>query len=105
MLAMAGTLAGLLLGVASGDANTLKASQALMIGSRGAATAAMLNYSQDDEREADHVGMNALVKAGYNPRGMPETFEVMLKTNGSTPARRCRPTFQLTPALLTESFT
>jgi len=79
MLAMAGTLAGLLLGVASGDANTLKASQALMIGSRGAATAAMLNYSQDDEREADHVGMNALVKAGYNPRGMPETFEVMLK--------------------------
>lgn len=78
MLSMAGLLAGAFLGVAGGgDAG--KAGAAIMMGSQGIATAAMLQYSQDDEREADHVGMNSLVKAGYNPEGMPGTFEVMQK--------------------------
>lgn len=75
MFAMAGTLAGIFLGM-SGQG---KAGAALMTTSQGAATAAMLQYSQDDEREADQVGMNSLVKAGYNPKGMPGTFEVMQK--------------------------
>lgn len=79
MLSMAGTLAGLFLGVAANNSGALKASQALMMGSQGIATAAMLQYSQDDEREADHVGLNSLVKAGYNPKGMPRTFELMRK--------------------------
>ncbi len=79
MLSMAGTLAGMLLGVTAGNSSMLKASTALMAGSQGLATAAMLQYSQDDEREADHVGLNSLVKAGYNPKGMPRTFELMRK--------------------------
>lgn len=79
LLSMAGTLAGVFLGVTSNNGSMLKASQALMIGSQGAATAAMLQYSQDDEREADHVGLNSMVKAGYNPEGMPRTFELMRK--------------------------
>ena len=79
LLSTAGTLAGLFLGLAVGGGNASKAGTALMMGSTGIATAAMLQYSQDDEREADHVGMNSLVKAGYNPSGMPGTFEVMMK--------------------------
>jgi predicted Zn-dependent protease len=79
LLSTAGMLAGLLLGVASGGNNAAQAGQALMLGSQGVATAAMLHYSQEDEREADHVGLNSMVKAGYNPEGMPETFEIMLK--------------------------
>lgn len=78
MLSMAGTLAGIFLGVA-GNSSMSKAGRALMVGSQGAATAAMLQYSQDDEREADHVGLNSMVKAGYNPQGMPRTFELMRK--------------------------
>jgi predicted Zn-dependent protease len=78
MLAMAGVLAGAFLGVA-GNSSASKVGQALMVGSQGAATAAMLNYSQEDEREADQVGLNSLVQAGYNPQGMPDTFEMMLK--------------------------
>ncbi|MDC0335643.1 M48 family metalloprotease [Pseudodesulfovibrio sp.] len=78
LLSTAGLLAGIFLGVAGGSGSA-KAGQALMMGSQGLATTAMLQYSQDDEREADHVGMNSLVKAGYNPKGMPGTFEVMLK--------------------------
>ncbi|MFH1915116.1 MAG: M48 family metalloprotease [Pseudomonadota bacterium] len=78
LLSMAGLLAGVFLGVA-GNNSAAKVGQALMVGSQGAATAAMLNYSQEDEREADQVGLNSMVKAGYNPKGMPETFEIMLK--------------------------
>ncbi|WP_243545354.1 M48 family metallopeptidase [Pseudodesulfovibrio tunisiensis] len=74
-IALVGSLAGLLLGMSgSGESGS-----ALMMGSMGAAQAAMLKYSQDDENEADHVGLNALVKAGYNPEGMPRTFEIMQK--------------------------
>lgn len=78
MLSMVGMLAGVFLGVAGG-ADGAKLGGALVAGSQGAATAAMLTYSQQDENEADHVGMNALVKAGYNPKGMPATFETLLK--------------------------
>lgn len=79
LLATAGTLAGLFLGMAVGGETASKAGTALMMGSSGLATAAMLQYSQDDEREADHVGLNSLVKSGYNPTGLPGTFEVMMK--------------------------
>lgn len=79
LLSTAGTLAGLLIGVVGGGGNAASVGSAIMLGSTGAATAAMLQYSQDDEREADHVGLNSLVKAGYNPKGLPETFEIMQK--------------------------
>ena len=79
LLATAGTLAGLFLGIAVGGDSAAKAGTALMMGSSGLATAAMLQYSQEDEREADHIGLNSMVKAGYNPTGMPNTFEVMMK--------------------------
>ncbi|MBU1248105.1 MAG: M48 family metalloprotease [Proteobacteria bacterium] len=74
-----GTLAGVFIG-ATGNADTSKMGQALAIGSQAAGQAAFLSYTQENEREADHVGINYLVAAGYNPAGMPETFELMLKT-------------------------
>lgn len=86
LLSTVGVLAGAFLGMTGGSGSG-KAAQAIMAGSQGLATAAMLQYSQDDENEADHVGLNSLVKAGYNPQGMPQTFEIMLKNrwfdNGS----------------------
>lgn len=33
-------------------------------------TGVMMRYSRDNEREADMLGMNMLVRAGYNPDGM-----------------------------------
>lgn len=79
VLSTAGMLAGLLLGAVTGGDTASQAGQALVVGSAGAGAAAMLQYSQEDEREADHVGLNSMVKAGYNPMGLPETFEIMLK--------------------------
>ncbi|MBU1001030.1 MAG: M48 family metalloprotease [Proteobacteria bacterium] len=71
---LAGVLAGMLIGQGGGDSSQA-ASQALIIGSMAGAQSSMLNYSRIDEREADQVGMNYLVEAGYPPTGMMEGFK------------------------------
>ena len=71
-----GTLAGVFLGMAGGNVAP-NLGPALMLGSQAGAQTAFLVYTQDNEREADHVGMNYLLEAGYRPSAMPETFELM----------------------------
>ncbi len=46
--------------------------------------AAMLNYSRQDESEADQVGLNYLVKAGYSPQGMPGAFSIIRRDQSRT---------------------
>lgn len=69
LLSIVGMLAGAFLGGEGGAA--------ALTGSLAAGQAAMLNYSRNDEREADQVGMNYLTKAGYSPQGMVSAFEVL----------------------------
>lgn len=69
LLSAIGMLAGAFLG---GDAGA-----AALVGSAAAGQTAMLNYSRNDEREADQVGMNYLTMAGYAPRGMVNAFEIL----------------------------
>lgn len=78
LLAMAGMLAGVFLGMATGK-DGAKAGTALMLGTQSAGIASVLGYTRENEREADHIGLNSLVKAGYNPEGMAETFQILLK--------------------------
>ena len=73
---IAGVLAGALLG-ASGGHTSNALGQALATGSMAGAQSAFLMYTRENEREADQVGMNYLVKSGYSPEGMPKTFELM----------------------------
>ncbi len=73
-----GSMAGLFLGMAASE-NNEGLGQALTIGSQAAAHTAFLVYTQENEREADHVGLNYLVQAGYNPFGLPQTFELMAR--------------------------
>jgi predicted Zn-dependent protease len=65
-----GALAGLFLGGG-------QAGQALMAGSMAAGQASMLNYSRADETDADTMGMQYLVRAGYPPRGMGDAFRII----------------------------
>lgn len=73
---LVGVLAGVVLGQTTGNRDL---GAALAIGSQAATAQAYLKYSRDDEREADQVGMNYLVAAGYPPRGLVEAFETMRK--------------------------
>ncbi|WP_291321685.1 M48 family metalloprotease [Desulfonatronospira sp.] len=61
--------AGALLGIIAGALVGADAGQTLAVGSIAGAQSAFLSYSREDEREADHIGMNYLIQAGYNPEG------------------------------------
>lgn len=78
-LSLLGSLAGIVVGSTSSGGNTAELGQALAVGSQAAGAAAYLTYTQENEREADHVGIQYLTAAGYNPAGMPETFDIMKK--------------------------
>ena len=43
------------------------------------AGALLAKYSRDNEREADALGMEYMVRAGYNPKGMIELMELLLR--------------------------
>ncbi len=42
-------------------------------------------FSRDDESEADRVGIEYMVKAGIDPRGIPEMFRILLKEREDRP--------------------
>lgn len=44
-----------------------------------------LKFSRDDERAADHVGLEIMKRAGWNPRGMVELFEVLRREANRDP--------------------
>lgn len=48
---------------------------------------ANMKYSRNDEYEADKYGIVYMVRAGYNPWGMPELLQVLLDMSDSEPGR------------------
>ena len=64
---MAGMVAGIFLGVATGDTS---AAQTLTMGSAAAGQTASLSYSRQDEAQSDQAGLKYLIDAGYDPRGL-----------------------------------
>lgn len=44
-----------------------------------AASASVLAFSRDNEREADEIGFELMVKAGYDPREAPKIWEALMK--------------------------
>lgn len=76
-LAIATLLASILL-IATNNAD---AGFAGLVGSQAASIQNRLAYSRDWEREADRIGMKALVGAGLDPYAMPSMFQGMVKAN------------------------
>jgi predicted Zn-dependent protease len=70
------TLGSLLLAIA-GVAVGGSGGGAIAVGALGAGQSAMLNYSRIDETEADQIGLQYLVAAGYPPQGMVDGFKVL----------------------------
>ena len=44
-----------------------------------------LKFSRDDEREADRVGLQMMTRAGWDPRGMVELFEILRREGKRDP--------------------
>jgi predicted Zn-dependent protease len=71
---LAGIVAGVFMGITTGDATAM---QALTFGSAAAGQSAALAYSRDDEAQADQLGLQNITKAGYNPEGLLDALKII----------------------------
>jgi len=69
---MAALLAALVLG-----AHSPQMAEAAIASTMAGGQQMQINFTRENELEADRVGMQILVAAGYDPRNMPEFFERM----------------------------
>ena len=93
------TLAGLLVGALVASQADSDVGTAVMLGTQAALMDKQLNYSRNQEREADRIGMQYMYSAGYNPQSMADFFEVMHRATSQV---SFLPDFWLTHPLSTE---
>lgn len=79
MMTAAAMLAAILIGVATGAADAAQAGIAI---AQGTAMQQRINFTRANEYEADRIGIAFLASAGFDPRGMPEIFEIMGRRAG-----------------------
>jgi predicted Zn-dependent protease len=110
MLSFAAMLAAALIGARAGSSGyqnqaycgsgtqgcqrTSNAGQGLAMAAMGAGTQAMINFTRDNEAEADNIGMQILSRSEFDPRSMPDFFERMQQSTRF--AGRNMPEFLLT---------
>ena len=70
LMSLAALAAGLLLARVDSQVG-----QAAALFGQAGAVQSQLNFTRDNEREADRVGLQTLGQAGYDPRGMADFFE------------------------------
>ena len=95
-LVMVGGIAGNL------DANT---AQGLLAAGSGLAQQAQINYTRQNEAEADRIGIQLLAQAGYDPAGMADFFNTLnrwVRSQGAGPPEYLR-THPLTVSRVAEA--
>ena len=82
-----GTLTNVLVGSVSAVAGVVADGLGQVAGALGniGAGALLATYSRDNEREADGLGMEYMVKAGYSPKGMVGLMEMLQGLSKSKP--------------------
>jgi len=70
----AAILAAILIGAVSGSGDAI---QGGIAAAQGAAAQQQINFTRSNENEADRVGIGFLAGAGFDPREMPNFFEIM----------------------------
>ena len=68
----AAMLGSILLAIASPDAG-----MAALVATQGMGIQSQINFTRANEEEADRVGMQLLVRSGFDPYGMPGFFELL----------------------------
>jgi predicted Zn-dependent protease len=80
--------AGLLtaVGVAALETANVQGSDLLAQGGVLASNLVLMKYSRDQERQSDELGMEYMTEAGYNPDGMVQTMEILLRAHDREPS-------------------
>jgi predicted Zn-dependent protease len=60
-------------------------SQVAQVGINAAGSAVFAKFSRDDEKQADDVGFDNVVRAHISPKGMVEMFQILLDTRTTNP--------------------
>jgi predicted Zn-dependent protease len=95
-MVMGAMILGMLAASRTGNASSLSAANAMMVGGPAALMQSQLNFSRDMEREADRVGYGVMTEAGFDAQGFVSMFEKLqqasrLNDNGSFPYLRSHP--------------
>jgi predicted Zn-dependent protease len=77
MVSTAATLAAILIGAAAGGAGN--ATIGAISAAQGMAMQAQINFTRENESEADRIGIGVLAAAGFDPNAMPTFFETMFR--------------------------
>ena len=72
------TLASLALAIIAARSNP-QAGQAVLVTAQAKAIQSQLDFTRNHEKEADRIGLNILLDAGFDPRGMSAFFERLQK--------------------------
>lgn len=83
-----------LLAAKAGGSSGGDAAMAIALGTQGALIQNQLKFSRDAEREADRIGFQTLVNAGFDPHGMETSLPGCKKataTTKTTPRPFCPP--------------
>jgi beta-barrel assembly-enhancing protease len=74
-------LAAAILAARSGSTTSGQATEAAIVGAQALAIQNQLDYSRDFEREADRIGIQIMMRAGFDPQGMVGFFDRLLRAN------------------------
>jgi predicted Zn-dependent protease len=77
----AALIAAILLGALAGGG---QATEGAIIAAQGMAIQQQINFTRDEEKEADRVGMGYLYGAGFDPNAMGDVFETFARQEGLT---------------------
>lgn len=78
-------LGAMILGAAGGGGDAVQGAMAI---AQGTAAQQQINFTRNNEYEADRVGIGALADAGFDPHGMASFFEVMSRLTARSPELR-----------------
>jgi len=80
ILNMAAMLGAILLGAVTGEADIMAGGVA---GAQSMAIQQQINFTRENEYEADRVGIGLLVASGFDPYGMPDFFSTLARQSGA----------------------
>jgi predicted Zn-dependent protease len=85
LMSTAAVLAAILIG-AAGGANS-NATMGAITAAQNAAAQAGINFTRENEYEADRIGIGVLASAGFDPNAMPAFFDTMFRRTQLGPDR------------------